>query len=407
MKKKLLISFAAMFIVLTAFVVYKNHVPNKTLKKAYLRTQIGRLGKQVLELEKEGKKTVAARQILTEASWLVRKTRDFKRVSERIQALRSALNDPALFEAADEQSPEDGSWGKWYTEWFWKLVVSYDHIADLDDQGQVPQYPVRFLDRINSPDRFLAYFNGLLISELDRDGIDHRRELNETLSVLMRMILRQQPKNYAFHPQLKEALMDFLMNQARDPETGYWGAWYKSGDRIKKTADLSITFHIVSYLKGEVPDWPKIIDTTLAIKDQQYPLGWIESGGYVNHHNMDVVELFRLGWPHATPAQQQAMRTEIRKMLDWCLKSSLQLDGSFRRTTADDDSLEESIYFGTSFLVRIGYFDPHRFWTQEEFPEAAEAKQHIVQFIRKHFDSGGAGGFYYQSALKQLGENPN
>lgn len=356
-------------------------------------------------MEKKGKKNRAAHQILTEIRWLLGNTRDFKRISERIQALRSALTDPALYGAADEQSSEDGSWGKWYTEWFWKLDASCDQIFALAEEGQLPKYPVRFLDRINSPEKLRTHLERLLISEPERDGVNHRSEFNETLSALIRLIVRQQPGSYPFHPQLTETLMDFLMNRARDPETGYWGAWYQSGDQIKKTADMSITFHVVRFLKGHVPDWPKIIDTTLAVKDKEWPLGWLESGAYLNHNNMDVVDIFRLGWPHATPAQQAAMRVEIRKMLEWCLKYSLQPDGSFRLTLYDD-SLETCIYWGTAFLGRIGYFDPkRRFWAQEEFPEAAQVKQNILRFIQEHFDSGTEGGTYYRNALEELGES--
>jgi hypothetical protein len=90
-------------------------------------------------------------------------------------------------------------------------------------------------------------------------------------------------------------------------------------------------------------------------------------------------------------------------MLDWCLKESLQTDGSFR--VRDEESLEESVYFGAAFLSRIGYFDrTQRFWTGEDLPGAPEARQHIVQFIRAHLGSGGEGGSYYHDALAELGE---
>ena len=113
--------------------------------------------------------------------------------------------------------------------------------------------------------------------------------------------------------------------------------------------------------------------------------------------------LFRYGWKHATPQQQEAIRVELHKMLDWCLKESLHPDGSFR--VRDGESLEESAYFGTAFLARIGYFDrERRFWTDEKFPGAPEAKQHIAQFIRAHLGSGGEGGSYYRDALAELGE---
>jgi hypothetical protein len=92
-------------------------------------------------------------------------------------------------------------------------------------------------------------------------------------------------------------------------------------------------------------------------------------------------------------------------MLAWCLHDSLQPDGSFRVFEDEDDSVETSIYFATSFLGRIGYFDKSRcFWTDEDFPDSAEVKKNISGFIRAHFASGGEGGHYYHGALEELGE---
>jgi hypothetical protein len=399
MKRKLWVPIVLIFFVLTVVIV--RHWGK--LEKAYYWVQLRQLNKQVLALEKAGQNTRCARQILTESDWLLDSTRDFGRIAGRLEALRATLRNPSNLNAPDEQSETDGSWGRGYTEWFFKLDASFDEISALRGKGQAPRYACRFLDRINSPEKLTARLNSLLISDLDADGVDHGREFNETVADLIRLVIHSEPENYAFHPQLKETLLDFLMNKARNPETGYWGEWYKTGNRITKTDRLSITFHIISYLKGEITDWPKVIDTTLAIKNKRYPNGWLTHRGYANHHNMDVVVLFRYGWKHATQRQQEAIRTELHKMLDWCLKESLQPDGSFR--LREEESLEESVYFGTAFLARIGYFDPaRRFWTDEEFPGASEAKQHIARFIRAHLGSGGEGGTYYQDALAELGE---
>ncbi|MGD1019941.1 MAG: hypothetical protein ABSA12_11565 [Verrucomicrobiia bacterium] len=399
MKRRLWIPVVLTLLALVAVVV----LYREKWEKAYYWVQLRQLNKQVLALEKAGKNTQCAYQILTETDWLVDSTRDFDRIASRIQDLRATLKDPSAMNAPDEQSETDGSWGRCYTEWFFKLDASFGEISELDDKHLVPKYPCRFLDQINSPERLTAHLNNLLISDPDADGVDRGREFNETVANLLRLVIHHEPANYPYHPQLKKAFLDFLMNKARNTDTGYWGAWFKSGDRIIKTDRLSITFHIISYLKGDITDWPKVIDTTLAIKDKRYPNGWLSHSGYANHHNMDVVVLFRYGWKHATPRQQEAIRTELRKMLDWCLKKSLQPDGSFR--VRDGESLEETAYFGTAFLARVGYFDrARRFWTDEEFPGASEAKQHIAAYIRAHLGSGGEGGSYYRDALAELGE---
>jgi hypothetical protein len=375
-----------------------------SIRWAYYETRIIRAKRQLFALEKEGKPYRSAHHILYETEWLCDATHDYNRIGERIKSLADVLSDTMYASAIDEQSEIDGSWGKGYTEWFFKLDASYDRITALAHQGQLPKYPLRFLDRINSPELLTNHLNRLLISDLNTERIDHRREFNETVSDLMRLILRDLPKNYPYDPRLKAALLDWLLNTARNSETGYWGAWYRQlkNGGIKKTDDLSITFHIVSYLRGNVPDWQKIIATTLAMKDKKYPLGWLERSGYLNHNNMDVVQLFRMGWSQATPDQKEAMRVEIRKMLNWCLTESLQPDGSFKLQDSDD-SQETSVCFGASFLARLGYFDrSRRFWSDEDFPEAAKVRVNIVQFIRSHIRSGSEGGVYYHDTLEEL-----
>ena len=366
--------------------------------------QLNELRHELFTLEQAGRKNIPAHQILAEAEWLHGNNRDYARLRDRLAALRAAINAPANLSAVDEQSPIDGSWGQWYTEWYLKLTASYAQIASLRERGGQPKYSLRFLDRINSPEKLTAHLDRLLISNPDVDGIKNRHELNETVSALIRLIVRDPPTNYSFHPQLKEALLSFL-DKARNPKTGYWCAWYGTATNPRRIDDLSLTFHIVSYLKGEISDWSKVIETTLAIKDKRYPGGWLSSGQYLNHINMDVVELFRLGWKHATSRQRDEIRIELRKMLTWCLNNSLQPDGSFLVFEDEDDSVETSVYFATSFLGRIGYFEKsRRFWTDEDFPDSAKVEKRISGFIRAHYASGGEGGGYYHGALEELGE---
>jgi hypothetical protein len=84
------------------------------------------------------------------------------------------------------------------------------------------------------------------------------------------------------------------------------------------------------------------------------------------------------------------------------LKESLQPDGSFKVNIADG-SLEDAEYYGTSFLARVGFFDPgQRFWTNRDFPNAAEVKGRIISFVRSH-ESTGPTGDHYRSTLEALG----
>jgi hypothetical protein len=88
-------------------------------------------------------------------------------------------------------------------------------------------------------------------------------------------------------------------------------------------------------------------------------------------------------------------------MLNWCYRDSLQADGSFKINIADG-SLEDAEYYGTSFLARIGFFDPkQRFWTAQGFPEATEVRKRNLGFVQAHRSSGPTGD-NYRSTLEAL-----
>ena len=140
---------------------------------------------------------------------------------------------------------------------------------------------------------------------LAQSGLDHEREFNETVATLLQMIVRGKPENYKVDPALRDALLDRVLHRYRNPDTGYWGERYRRDGREDFPDDLSMTFHVVSYLKGKVPDMPRVLDTTLAIKDFNYPAGWLWKGQFWNHNNMDVVALFHYGWVAGEPGTAQ------------------------------------------------------------------------------------------------------
>jgi hypothetical protein len=357
------------------------------------------LEQQVMEREAEMRDVSCSHQIVTELRWLMGSTVDTGRIDARLDDLRASLAHPELETRAREQDA-DGSWGRCYDAWFFRLDASYDgHFSRDQGDNHIP-----LLDRVNSPQRLAQYVNSISVSDVAHSGVDHRREMNEALSTLLRLVVRGQPHAYRWHPEMKATLLD-LLKQLRNPGTGWWGERYQREGRIDFVDDMSMTFHIVSYLKGEVPDLDKVGNTLLELKDLEYPIGWREDGSYLNHHNMDVVVLFQYAWPHMNEVQRRTASIEIEKMLQWCLKDSVLPDGSFRASTGGEDSLEEDEYFGVAFLARAGYFDAsRRFWTDQPFPEAENLRRRLIDFIQRHKASGAAGGAYYESALRELGE---
>jgi hypothetical protein len=140
---------------------------------------------------------------------------------------------------------------------------------------------------------------------------------------------------------------------------------------LYNAADLSFTFHVVSYRRGEVDYWSELVGTTFAIENDPYPFGWKHAGDLTNHNNYDVAKIFRYGWPHMSIDQKRVASSAIEDMLRWTLTSSLQLDGSFKTVPTFFSSKGADFYFGVAFLQTIGFWDPaQRFWTKQDFPDA-------------------------------------
>ena len=56
-----------------------------------------------------------------------------------------------------------------------------------------------------------------------------------------------------------------MLWNGKTPSAGTGVQWYLSEGRLYNAADLSFTFHIISYRRGEVDYWPEIVGTTFAI----------------------------------------------------------------------------------------------------------------------------------------------
>jgi hypothetical protein len=346
------------------------------------KDELEQLRQEMFRQAKAGRKTPCARQIFVEANWLVHYTADYDRIAKRLEDLRTMLKQPADPADTKRQSPTDGSFNPCNQEWFYKLDAACDQLVVMQYLETKPRYPLRFLDRINSPEKFRAYMDRLLISDIRATGEDTRFELNLGGTDLVRLILGKLPSGYTFHPQLKAVMLDYLDNKWQDPKTGFWGNWYKTPDGIRKAADMSTTFHIVHYRDGKVQHWPEIISTVLAMKDLEWPYGWLQEAQMSDHHNYDVVTLFHFGWPSMTAAQKTQAKAEIRRMLDFCLTKSLLPDGSFNLN--DEGTIGEAFEFPCLFLYEIGFFNKtNRYWTNEEFPQAKAIARKIAHKIKE------------------------
>jgi hypothetical protein len=329
----------------------------------------------------KGRATPCSRQIFLEARWLVFYSAHWDRIEKRLSDLRAVLQQPRDPADSREQLPEDGSFDHCSDAWFLKLDSTIEEIEDLEERGTAPMYPLKILDRINSPEKLREYLDSVLISDVRKTGIDNRFELNIAITAIERFIVGHVRHDYKFHPDLKKALFQYQDEHWQDPVTGYFGGWYHLPDgAIRKTADLSVTFHIASYRRDNLKHVREMMRTTMAFKENEYPFGWREEGPWSNHHNYDVVRLFRIGWSEMDEKQRKQARKDMREMLGFCI-AQLRPDGSFNML--DEDTLGSSFLFPISLLNELGYFRPSlRFWTGESFPDAMKLADKVENRIK-------------------------
>ena len=87
--------------------------------------------------------------IYREIRWRLNFTDDIPGTRARLEDLRQSLNRPDLQKQASEQEVLDGSWAMGINVWYLRLYYSVEETEDKL-QGQIPPYPLSFLDRINS-----------------------------------------------------------------------------------------------------------------------------------------------------------------------------------------------------------------------------------------------------------------
>jgi len=312
--------------------------------------------------------------IYREIRWRLNFTPNVAATRARIDDLRASLNDAEKQKEANEQLADDGSWGMGIDTWYLRL---YYTVEDGLDNQKEPKYPLRIFDRINSPQGLKTQLDSALYDDFTRTGEFNREELDETSSAIMRLLFKHTKTGYAFDPRLPDAMRSYI-NEWQNPETGCWGQWVVDRyGRVWKMDDTGITFHVVSDTQGRVEHLDRIARRLIELDRLDYPAGPRMNGHPENHLNWDVVKVFRYAWPTLDEATRARVREEISGMLEWCLKDSLQADGSFK-TSDIDDTLADAQMYGALFLSDAGYFDAgKRFWTDKNFPEAEAVRGRI------------------------------
>jgi hypothetical protein len=258
-------------------------------------------------------------------------------------------------------------------------------LKELVERGEKPRHKLDFLREIDSPRKIVERFRQLRTSRVLEDGIDYRKELNLTVTGLGQLLFL--PKLAGLFPpdwprrEVAAALIGFMDSEWQDPESGYWGAWYQLGDRLIKTEDLSVTFHIASYRDGQIERLPQLIRTTFRTRERAYPYGWQDRGSQNCHHAYDVVRLVRFGWPHMTEKQKAFARAQLVIILARTVRLAINSVGEV--DARPYNRVAEAYYFCTSLLDDIGYFRRSRnFWSTIEFDDADDLRTRMLAQLK-------------------------
>jgi hypothetical protein len=364
-------------------------------------------------LLKKGHPMECALQHFNEAKWLINYTDDWTRASAALDECETSLQDvdqPRIKQGAD------GSWGPCCHEWYRKLEPTIDALQEREAATDHLE-PLAFMSFLQKPANVVGLLRALSISDIVATGRNLRDEQNALLTALgqlifkdgLRKLLLCRPEHLKFtvSPELEETFTDYLWG-LQQKQTGYWGPSYKFDDGIMTVPDLSFTFHIVHYYMDNTtrvaPNLDKKVATTLAMKHEIYPNGWLEKdGSFSDHNNYDVVTLFDCGWKAASWKQREVIRHEIQALLDWCLTRSLQDDHFGKETTID------GYYYGVRFLDRIGFWDKaKRFWLSDDIslPNGCPTPEKIRERLLEGFKTVDDGSEYCETIAQILTGQP-
>ena len=365
------------------------------------------------ELLKKGYPMECALQHFYEAKWLINYTDDWVRATAALDACEKSLENvdqPRLPQG------KDGSWGSCCQEWYRKLEPTIDALQEREAATD-PLLPLSFMSFLQKPANVIGLLRAIAVSDIVATGRNFRDEQNAMLTALGQLIFKDALRKlltcrtelkFTVSKELEKAFVDHLW-ELQQKETGYWGPTYKFDDDIVTVPDLSFTFHIVHYYMDgttrTVPNLDKITATTLAIKDEIYPNGWLDkNGNHSDHNNYDVVTLFDCCWHAASSAQRDDIRASIQTLLDWCLTKSLNGDHFGKEMTID------GYYYGVRFLDRTGFWDKaKRFWTSGDIalPNGCPTPEKIRERLLEGFKTVDDGSEYCETIGQILtGEPP-
>src|SRR5690349_2117715 len=145
--------------------------PEYRQKHAAYAAQLRELQLELARQSSKGRATPCSRQIFLEARWLVFYSAHWDEIEHRLADLREMLSRPSDPPDARQQVEADGSYDHCSHAWFLKVDSTIEEVEDRRERGEKPKYPLKLLERINSPEKLKSYLDSLLVSDVAKTGI--------------------------------------------------------------------------------------------------------------------------------------------------------------------------------------------------------------------------------------------
>ncbi|MBI2629654.1 hypothetical protein HYW76_00990 [Candidatus Pacearchaeota archaeon] len=224
-----------------------------------------------------------------------------------------------VYKLREMQNSKTGSWLNKNAPFFAEIETNIEITSLLAQFGLTPKYKLSFLEKYRNWDKLKNKFEKWKIET--KDGMN-RANMNKGATKLMRFY-KLVPG--MFSKKWLENYLRFFLDW-QDPSTGCWGVCLKKENKLIKTSDLSLTFHIIKrfYKKNgekrynlEIPNIQKIIETIWDLENKEYPFGWKEKNKWNGHHIMDVIVMMKICYKYLDKKEKNKIIVFEKKVRKW------------------------------------------------------------------------------------------
>jgi hypothetical protein len=201
------------------------------------------------------------------------------------------------------------------------VILHMQRLAESLDQPLQLNYPLRFIEKMDSPKELRAYLDdlatvGMIVSKMPK-----------TPNVLSMLLSYRDLENldlYTFSPEWKNELLKWHWEN-QDPETGYWGVRLRSSGKLLKGGDLTTTPQLLKLFmdkKGNNlnEEFPlrykaKIFETTIDKLKNPVPDDTAGQHEWTIDRERGIRILTVYLWDSLTTDQKEIAKTEMEKTI--------------------------------------------------------------------------------------------